>query len=38
MRTLNTRKEMRYRSVNFVHIEVKLLYDHGRACDWDATQ
>ena len=38
MRTLNAREEMRYKSINSVHIGVKLLYDHGRARDRDATQ
>ena len=27
---------MRYRVIKFVHIEVKLLYNHGGTSDWDA--
>ena len=29
---------MRYRVIKFVHIGVKLLYNHGRASDWDVTK
>ena len=38
MGTLNASDKMRYRSIESVHIGVKLMYDHGVIGDWDATQ
>ena len=29
---------MRYRVIKFVHIEVKLMYDHEGTNDWDVTK
>ena len=37
MRTSNASEEMRYRSVDSVHIGVKLLYDHRGTSDRDVT-
>ena len=36
--TLNASDKMRYWSIEFVHVGVKLLYDHGGTSHWDATQ
>ena len=38
MRTLNAREEMRYKSINSVHIGVKLLYDHEGTSDRNVTK
>ena len=39
MRIPQTReKKMTYKSIEFVHIGVKLLYDHGGTTDQDVTQ
>ena len=35
--TSNASEKMRYRIVEFVHVGVKLRYDHGRIGDHDAT-
>ena len=35
MRTSNAREEMRYRSIDSLHIVVKLLYDHEGTSDRD---
>ena len=36
--TPNASDKMRYRVIESMHIGVKLMYDHGRACDRAATQ
>ena len=38
MRTSNPNDKMRYRIVKSVHVGVKLLYDHRKTSDRDATQ
>ena len=38
MRTSNTSDKMRYFIIKSMHIEVKILYDHGGTSDLDATQ
>ena len=35
MHTSKAREEMRYKSIDFVHIGVELLYDHGGTSDQD---
>ena len=36
--TSNASDEMRYKVIKFMHIGVKLLYDHGRKSDQDAVK
>ena len=36
--TSNASDKLQYRIIKFVHIGVKLLYDHETTSDWDATQ
>ena len=38
MGTSNVSDKMRYKSIESVHIGVKILYDYGVIGDWDATQ
>ena len=36
--TSNRSDETRYGIIKYMHIGVKLLYDHGRTTDWDLTK
>ena len=38
VRTSNANEEVRYWTINSMHVEVKLLYKHGRIGDWDIIQ